>query len=128
MAYEKHTWETGETITAEKLNNIEDGVYEAQNNVLIVDTHWDNTTSKNMINLPFEKIVEATNSGKMIVLNYGRIIPLTPEYTPSGIDSYYGVYITRFLSTHSSTELITYSIDNSGVVEQTSARISIDPD
>ena len=26
MAYEKHTWETGETITAEKLNNLEDGV------------------------------------------------------------------------------------------------------
>jgi hypothetical protein len=26
MSYEKHTWETGETITAEKLNNLEDGV------------------------------------------------------------------------------------------------------
>ena len=26
MSYEKHTWETGEVITAEKLNNIEDGV------------------------------------------------------------------------------------------------------
>lgn len=25
MAYEKHTWETGEVITAEKLNHIEDG-------------------------------------------------------------------------------------------------------
>lgn len=28
MSYEKHTWETGETITAEKLNNLEDGVAE----------------------------------------------------------------------------------------------------
>ena len=26
MSYEKHTWETGEIITAEKLNNLEDGV------------------------------------------------------------------------------------------------------
>ena len=26
MAYEKHTWETGEVITAEKLNNIETAV------------------------------------------------------------------------------------------------------
>lgn len=26
MSYEKHTWETGETITAEKLNNLEDEV------------------------------------------------------------------------------------------------------
>lgn len=28
MSYEKHTWETGETITAEKLNNLEDGIAE----------------------------------------------------------------------------------------------------
>lgn len=26
MAYEKHTWETGEVITAEKLNHIEEGI------------------------------------------------------------------------------------------------------
>jgi len=26
MAYEKHTWVTGETIDQEKLNNIEDGI------------------------------------------------------------------------------------------------------
>lgn len=29
MAYEKHTWVCGETITAEKLNNIEEGIEEA---------------------------------------------------------------------------------------------------
>lgn len=26
MSYEKHTWETGEVITAEKLNNMEQGI------------------------------------------------------------------------------------------------------
>lgn len=26
MAYEKNTWQTGDTVTAEKLNNIENGV------------------------------------------------------------------------------------------------------
>lgn len=31
MSYEKHTWETGEVITAEKLNNLEGGVDKAQN-------------------------------------------------------------------------------------------------
>lgn len=29
MTYEKQTWECGETITAEKLNHIEDGIYDA---------------------------------------------------------------------------------------------------
>ena len=28
MSYETHTWESGETITAEKLNHIEDGIAE----------------------------------------------------------------------------------------------------
>ncbi len=125
MAYTPTEWKSGDVITAEKLNNMEEGI--SDSNVLIVNTHWDNTTSKDMIDLPFEKMVEATNSGKIIVLNYGGPIPLTPEYTPSGIDLYYGVYITHFLSTHSSTELINYHIDNSGVLEQTSARISITP-
>lgn len=34
MPYEKHTWQTGETITAEKLNNLENGV---ESNILIID-------------------------------------------------------------------------------------------
>ena len=29
MAYIKQTWSNGETITAEKLNHIEDGIYSA---------------------------------------------------------------------------------------------------
>ena len=34
MAYEKHTWETGEVITAEKLNNLENGIHD------IPETMW----------------------------------------------------------------------------------------
>lgn len=53
MAYEKHTWETGEVITAEKLNNIEDGVVSSglpivgvamtygQTNTAVVDKSFD---------------------------------------------------------------------------------------
>lgn len=29
MSYEKTTWQTGDTITSEKLNHLEDGVGEA---------------------------------------------------------------------------------------------------
>lgn len=29
MAYEKHTWSCGETVTAELLNHIEDGIAES---------------------------------------------------------------------------------------------------
>lgn len=33
MPYEKHTWETGETITAEKLNNLENGIVSGVGNI-----------------------------------------------------------------------------------------------
>ena len=38
MSYTKHTWVTGETITAEKLNNIEDGVDDVTRQLSDLDT------------------------------------------------------------------------------------------
>ena len=29
MAYERHEWQCGETVTADKMNNLEDGIEEA---------------------------------------------------------------------------------------------------
>lgn len=46
MSYTKHTWTDNETITAAKLNNIEDGIEEAAqsggggNAILILNTHY----------------------------------------------------------------------------------------
>lgn len=39
MSYEKHTWQTGEVITADKLNNLEAGVESGQNGYEITDTY-----------------------------------------------------------------------------------------
>ena len=33
MSYNKNAWETGDIITKEKLNNMENGIYEANNNI-----------------------------------------------------------------------------------------------
>lgn len=35
MAYTKQTWECGDTITAEKLNHMEDGIADASGGVLL---------------------------------------------------------------------------------------------
>ena len=37
MSYEKQTWVTGETITAEKLNHMEDGIMESGG---VVEVIW----------------------------------------------------------------------------------------
>lgn len=37
MSYTKHTWTTDEYITADKLNNIENGIEESANNRLVIN-------------------------------------------------------------------------------------------
>ena len=42
MGYEKHTWTSGEVITAAKMNNIEDGITKTAT-VVIDNTEWNNS-------------------------------------------------------------------------------------
>lgn len=60
MAYVKQTWQTGEVITQEKLNHMEDGI--GSNEPLIV----------NLVNNTFDKtygeVVSALNSGRYCIL------------------------------------------------------------
>ena len=74
MAYEKHTWETGETITAEKLNNLEDGIQEVAEHkeIFIVNVDIDmNATPAatpylTTADKTFTEIKEAYEAGKII--------------------------------------------------------------
>ena len=45
MAYTKQTWETGDVITAEKLNHMEDGIggTSGAGGILIIHVTYDNT-------------------------------------------------------------------------------------
>lgn len=93
MAYEKHSWETGEVITAEKLNHVEEGIKELSDYDLEVEisasvtndsTDYDITAIKG---ISFEEIIEKTKallpvSGCYIVksnisnnLAIGKVIP-----------------------------------------------------
>lgn len=46
MSYEKQTWVTGETITAEKLNHMEDGIAGSGKALYIVDGEYNQETGK----------------------------------------------------------------------------------
>ena len=72
MAYEKHTWETGETITAEKLNNLEDGVASAgdgsgDSNEFIINVSRDSQYNL-VIDKTFDEVEAAYNNGKTLKL------------------------------------------------------------
>ena len=64
MAYEKHTWETGEVITAEKLNNLEDGC----NRTMYVTVYQDEDTLEEKCSKTSTEIIEAIENGLNVML------------------------------------------------------------
>ena len=62
MSYEKTTWSSGDTITAEKLNNIEDGIAGADNRgVFAVGFQEDGGT----LDKTWKEIHDAVSDGKL---------------------------------------------------------------
>lgn len=62
MAYEKQTWECGETITAEKLNHIEDGIADASSGgVLVVGIDHDIVNEGIVVGAVYDKTWKEVN-------------------------------------------------------------------
>jgi len=68
MAYTKQTWATGDVITEEKLNHIEDGITNA-GGVLIVNNNYDESTSKNTLDKTWKEIHDAYINGVKILIH-----------------------------------------------------------
>lgn len=71
MSYEKQTWVTGETITQEKLNHMEDGIEEADNNrALIVGfSKYDPDEEEYTLNKTWGEIRDASLTGPVILVD-----------------------------------------------------------
>lgn len=63
MAYEKQTWATGDTITAQKLNHMEDGIAGA-GGVLVVGLQEDGQT----LNKTWQEIFNLMKSGTIVFI------------------------------------------------------------
>ena len=62
MAYTPTTWVTGDTITAVKLNNMEQGIADA--GIFLVETEWDDAKGGIEILTPLADIATATADGR----------------------------------------------------------------
>lgn len=83
MAYTPTTWVTGDTITAVKLNNMEQGIADA--GIFFVETEWDDTKGGYEILTPLADIATATADGRTCKTTgdlYGYVI--TAESFPGG--------------------------------------------
>ncbi len=63
MAYTPTTWVTGDTITAVKLNNMEQGIADA--GIFLVETEWDDAKGGIEILTPLADIATATADGRI---------------------------------------------------------------
>lgn len=67
MAYEKHTWQTGEVITAEKLNNLEDGCGKSGGTFIVTFTPGSENPREGTSDKSVDEIIEALNAGKAVL-------------------------------------------------------------
>lgn len=73
MAYEKNTWATGDTITAAKLNHMEDGIAENSNYDLVLHAEYDPVLGNYVLTgsgLSVEELVAKAANCEPILLNY----------------------------------------------------------
>ena len=85
MAYEKHTWETGEKITAEKLNNLEDGV-SGNGGILLVTATYDGQNYQ--ADKTFSEILEAIQNNLIVKVIYTNQYGLTLHMSLQSVGSY----------------------------------------
>ena len=87
MSYEKNTWQNGDIITAEKLNNIETGV--ADSPFFVAASIYDEDAGKSHLNKTAAEIKAALDNGKLLIIQVPTdLAPGTYEYyqyIPSGI-------------------------------------------
>ncbi len=63
--YEKQTWKTGDVITEEKLNHMEDGI--ASGGVLIVNDNVDSDTNTHTLDKTWKEIKDAYINGVVLI-------------------------------------------------------------
>ena len=109
MSYEKHTWETGETITAEKLNNLEDGVSGNNSDLfMLVNAETVDNNTLTAIDKTFDEIANFIINGGIAMMRLVNKNPNAPywaayylsiKYSPLdfspqiGVESIYFQYI-----------------------------------
>ena len=63
--YEKQTWNTGDIITEDKLNHIEDGI--ASCGMFVVGSTYDESTQTETLDKTYKEIKDAVEAGRNVV-------------------------------------------------------------
>ena len=69
MAYTPTTWTTGDTVTATKMNKIENGIANA-GGVLVCNTNWDGDVEEYVLDKTAQEIYDAILGGTPVYIKY----------------------------------------------------------
>lgn len=109
MAYEKHTWSTGETITADKLNHMEDGIANSGGSLVV---HVDDNDT---LDKTWQEIYDALSAGTYVVCLFSGITGGIAQKPIYDVDQQLnGSYTVYFNDTNYVTDVATgYPSQNS---------------
>ena len=71
MSYEKQTWQSGDTITATKLNHIEDGIANGDGS-MVIEMTFDRSAQNYTSTVLYSDVVDAYKSGTSILVHVPR--------------------------------------------------------
>ena len=66
MSYTKQTWNTGDTITADKLNHMEDGI--AAGGLMVISSTYDEQTELITLGKTWQEIFDALKAGVLCIV------------------------------------------------------------
>ncbi len=97
--YEKQTWHTGDVITEEKLNHMEDGI--ASSRMFFVGSTYDESTQIGTLDKTYKEIVDAFNAGQNVILKHlvGTITYINPLVSYDNEDNIFAVSFFDFDNT-----------------------------
>ena len=116
MAYEKQTWVTGDTITAEKLNHMEDGIAKISNYDLILHSEYDSESGSNNLTgsgLSVEELAAKAANCEPILVYYKETIETAYDTNNKYVEG--RAYVDYFLDLSGSTTYLNIKLESANI-------------
>lgn len=116
MAYTKQTWATGDTVTASKLNHMEDGIAEGGGGALIVTSSIVNGYP--VLDKTVQEIYDALTSGTPVYYSYVYGTPVTSYISEAYLAPVVSVYTygNNYMRVAISYPKVNETVQNNGIL------------
>ena len=127
MAYTPNTWATGDTITAARLNNMEQGI--ANSGVFRIEATWDDDAGGYVLDKTLAEISAAYSSGRTCKI-YGEVVSeISISETPFG--QRWTFQASTYVDPYTTPPLLSYTTydlnESTGVITATEYQYTLTP-